>query len=137
MQATGLRADSDELETVLSAYGRDLPGLMDEFSIREWVVTDRGRGGRVFGPDGLWHAYPPAPAVPGGDPTGAGDVFLAAYTAARFAERLEVGPACAQAAAAAACHVAGGYIRRQALDIDPESAHPKEQRPIDMLHDPL
>jgi sugar/nucleoside kinase (ribokinase family) len=115
-----VKTDAGELETVLTALGQDLPGLMAEFAVHEWVVTDRDRGGQVFGPGGQRHTYPPAPAAAGGDPTGAGDVFLAAYTAARFAAGLEVGAACAQAAAAAACHVAGGWIRLQTLVIGPD-----------------
>ncbi|MCU0559992.1 MAG: PfkB family carbohydrate kinase [Desulfobacterales bacterium] len=115
-----VKTDADELEPVLAALGRDLPGLMERFAIREWVVTDGDRGGRVFLRGGRRHAYACAPAASGGDPTGAGDVFLAAYAAARFAAGRAVGPACVQAAAEAALHVAGGARRRQALTITPD-----------------
>lgn len=120
-----VKTDADELEPVLTALGKDLPGLMAEFAVQEWVVTDSDRGGRVYLAGGNRHTYACAPAAAGGDSTGAGDVFLAAYAAARFAEGLEVGPACAQAAEEAAWHVAGGTIRRQALDIHPDSGHLK------------
>lgn len=117
-----VKTDADELATVLAALGGGVTGLMRKFGIREWVVTDRDRGGLVFGPDGQRHTYA-APAAAGGDPTGAGDVFLAAYTAARFSEGLGIAPACTQAASAAACHVAGGYLPEKALALDAKSLH--------------
>jgi sugar/nucleoside kinase (ribokinase family) len=132
-----VKTDADELETVLAAFGEDLPGLMAEFAVREWVVTNQDRGGRVFGPGQQRHTYAPAPAAAGADSIGAGDVFLAAYTAARFAEGLKVAPACRHAAGKAALHAAGGYIGRKALTLSPDIMQPGEERPIDMHCNPL
>ena len=132
-----VKTDADELETVLAALGGDVAGLMAAFAIQEWVVTARERGGQIFTACGGRHPYSAEPAVAGGDPTGAGDVFLAAYTAARFAEGLDVDRAGAQAAAAAACHVADGLVRRTTLDLAPNRLQPEGGRPIDMPCDPL
>ncbi len=112
-----LKADRDEIATLLAALGGDLADMMAGFDIQEVVVSDRERGGEVFGPRGRRHAYPPVPVVTEEDPTGAGDVFLAAYAAARLAEGLDIAPACARAARTAACHVAGGHIPRKMLDL--------------------
>ncbi len=112
-----LKADADEIATVLAALGGDLAGVMARFDIQEVVVTDRERGGEVFGRRGQRYAYPPTPVVREEDPTGAGDVFLAAYAAARLADGLDIAPACACAARTAACHVEGGHIPREMLDL--------------------
>jgi len=59
--------------------------LMDRFDIAEWVVTSGSTGGCIHVRGGQLHPYRPAPIDISVDPTGAGDVFLAAYTAGGFA----------------------------------------------------
>lgn len=126
-----VKADPDEIATVLAALGGDLAGMMAGFDIREVVVTEGERGGEVFERGGRKHAYPPAPVVRAGDPTGAGDVFLAAYAAARLVDGLDLAPACARAARTAACHVAGRHLPREMLDLadDESGCRPLEPSP--------
>ncbi|MCU0584715.1 MAG: PfkB family carbohydrate kinase [Desulfobacterales bacterium] len=119
-----LKADAAELRTMLAALGTDLPGLMEAFGIRETVVTDAERGGVIYGPGRRRHVFTAetAPAIE--DPTGAGDVFLAAYTAARLADGLEVATAARQAARAAARQIAGSFIPRRKLELHEAEAGP-------------
>lgn len=119
-----LKADAAELRTMLAALGTDLPAVMTAFGIREAVVTEQERGGAIFGPGRRRHVFTAEPASVIEDPTGAGDVFLAAYTAARLADGLEVPTAALQAARAAARQIAGGYIPRRMLELDEAEAGP-------------
>jgi sugar/nucleoside kinase (ribokinase family) len=64
------------------------------------------------------------------DPTGAGDVFFAAYTAARFLQRRTAAAASRHAARLSAEHIAGRYIPAERLDLsrrlpDPVSVEPQ------------
>jgi sugar/nucleoside kinase (ribokinase family) len=115
--AAVLKADNDEIKTLRAAVGRDLHAVMAAFDIREAVVTAGDRGGEVLGPKKRRHAFLPEPAPTLKDPTGAGDVFFAAYIAARFAEGREIAPAARHAACTAARHVAGGHIPSRILDL--------------------
>jgi sugar/nucleoside kinase (ribokinase family) len=49
------------------------------------------------------------------DPTGAGDVFLAAYIVSRFVNQKDIPDACIYAAKIAARQVAGKYITKDVL----------------------
>ena len=52
------------------------------------------------------------------DPTGAGDVFFAAYITSRFSNKLPVQEACRYAARIAAQQVEGDYIKINQLGLD-------------------
>ena len=119
-----VKADAAELQTMLAALGADLPGVMAACGIRETVVTEQERGGVIYGPGRSRHAFRAEPAPEVEDPTGAGDVFLAAYSLARLADGLEVAPAALQAARAAARQIAGGHIPRTMLELDEAEAGP-------------
>jgi sugar/nucleoside kinase (ribokinase family) len=69
-----------------SALLRDVTGLLRPDA--ELLVTKGRRGGATFGADGrMRRAYAPIPARAAVDPTGAGDVMLAALMAAVLATR--------------------------------------------------
>ncbi len=108
--AAFVKADPDELAAVLAALGLDLPSLMTRFDLREVVVTEGRKGGCVYERSGRRIPYTAAPVARVVDPTGAGDVFFAAYLAARLRERRSIPEACARAAETATRHVAGAYL---------------------------
>jgi sugar/nucleoside kinase (ribokinase family) len=112
-----VKADEEELQLILAAYGGNIAALMDRFRIAEWVVTGGPQGGCIHVRGGRRHLYEPSPVASLVDPTGAGDVFLAAYTAARFKQDQPVAAAAGHAAQVAAEYVAGRYIHAAALDI--------------------
>ena len=106
-----------ELEAILRGTGLALARLMADFKIREWVVTRGPRGGWVVDDQGAEHRYEAAAAPRPADPTGAGDVFLAAYVASRFAKRRSMAAACTSAARRAAELLAGRLIPPAWLDL--------------------
>jgi sugar/nucleoside kinase (ribokinase family) len=112
-----VKADEAELQVILAAYGEDIAALMNRFHIAEWVVTNGPKSGCIHVRGGRRHLYEPAPIAALVDPTGAGDVFLAAYTVARFKQRQPVAAAGNHAAQVAAEYVSGRYINEAALDI--------------------
>ncbi len=105
-----LKAGAEELALMLETPGCTLPELMARFGLREVVVTEGPSGGYVAGPSGgrIPYAAPPAGGV--ADPTGAGDVFFAAYLAARVLAGLPVAEAAHRAATTAARHVEGRWL---------------------------
>ncbi|QXD15512.1 hypothetical protein GQ464_000750 [Rhodocaloribacter litoris] len=113
-----VKADAVELATVLDAFGLDVPALMQRFDLRELVVTGGRQGGRVFERAGQVTPYAGVPVHGPADPTGAGDVFFAAYLTARLRDGQAVEEAAAHAAHIAARHVAGQYIPGALLRCD-------------------
>ncbi len=105
-----VKADPDELAAVLAALALDLPSLMTRFDLREVVVTEGRKGGCVYERSGRRFPYAAAPVARVVDPTGAGDVFFAAYLAARLHEGRDLPEACAHAAETAARQVEGHYL---------------------------
>ena len=112
-----VKADQAELEVILAACGQGIGALMDRFDIAEWIVTRGRRGGHIHVRGGGCCPYEAAPAVPEVDPTGAGDVFLAAYVVARCHQGQPVAAAGCHAARLSAEHVAGAYITPAALEV--------------------
>ncbi len=111
-----VKADADELQVVLAGCGAGIETLMDRFGIAEWLVTRGPQGGCIHLRGSRPQLYEAAPTGTAGDPTGAGDVFLAAYTAARFKQGEPPAAAGRHAARIAAAHVAGRFIAPAALD---------------------
>ncbi len=114
-----VKSDQGELGLVLEAYGGGIDAIMKRFDIAEWVETSASTGGCIHARGGQRFSYEPAPLDTPVDPTGAGDVFFAAYTAARF--HLHQTPAIASRHAAhlSAEQVAGRYIPAERLDLAP------------------
>ena len=94
-----------------------LEELMHHFKIEEFVVTLGAKGGFIQKQNGEIFYYDAVPVKTPVDPTGAGDVFLAAYIASRFADSKDIPEACRHAAEIAANQVAGKYITIDKLSL--------------------
>ncbi|MEM1270278.1 MAG: PfkB family carbohydrate kinase [Bacteroidota bacterium] len=87
----------------------DAARLRSAYGIAELIITNGARGGTVYTDQGIVR-YAPVPVAREHDPTGAGDVFFAAYLAARFTGS-DVEHAANHAAQTAARQVAGEWLR--------------------------
>ncbi len=105
-----VKTSNDELELVLADCGLTLDQLMRDCSVTEWVVTEGSHGGWVANRQGQRTHFAPAPVAMVADPTGAGDVFFAAYLAHRLHRGAGIDTATQRAAALAARQVEGGFI---------------------------
>jgi len=105
----------EELELLLAFEGLDLVALMRAYALDEVVVTDGSRGGYVCCADGEEIAFRAVHVDRALDPTGAGDVFFAAYLAQRQFLGASIKAAVVHAAARAAEQVEGRYIAQSEL----------------------
>ena len=112
-----LKADTDELDLVLAHCHCDLARLLERYAIDELVLTRGSRGGtvhiRASGPV----PYAARPAKRAGDPTGAGDVFFAAYLHARLFDAQSPETAATRAAEIAARQIEGDFIPAALLEL--------------------
>lgn len=115
--ASVVKAGNTELQTINDATGMDVHELIRVHNINEFVVTAGNLGGTVVLASGEEVRYQAMPAPSGGDPTGAGDVFFAAYIASRLNQKLDVADSCRHAAEVAAMQVSGQYIRGEQLAV--------------------
>jgi sugar/nucleoside kinase (ribokinase family) len=106
-----VKANRQEYESLISFFQRDLLGLMRQFNIKEFVVTAGHKGGHVRTISGEKIPYPAASVKLNEDPTGAGDIFLAAYVIDRFLNQRSIADACKYAAKLAARQIEGNYIK--------------------------
>ena len=113
-----VKASLDELELVLVHFGQTLVQLMRDCAIAEWVVTDGSRGGWIMDPAGRRTEFAADHIGQLVDPTGAGDVFFAAYLVARLHRRDKVESAASFAAAFAPRQVAGLFIKGSTLQLE-------------------
>lgn len=113
-----VKANGVEYRSVLDFYRMDLAELMRRYKIEEFVVTLGEIGGFVQTPSGEIFRYAAQSAVSAVDPTGAGDVFFAAYIVSRFSHQMPIPEACRCAASIAAQQVEGKYITRNQLDLE-------------------
>jgi sugar/nucleoside kinase (ribokinase family) len=104
------KANEAELKSILAYFQTSLLALMRRFKIDEFVVTFGKDGGFVQKQSGKKFQYDAEKVKSPVDPTGAGDVFFAAYILGRFLGRKEIEDACRYAARVAAQQVAGKYI---------------------------
>jgi sugar/nucleoside kinase (ribokinase family) len=113
-----VKANGAEYRAVLDFYRMTPSELMRRFHLQEIVVTLGAKGGFVQRPDGTAIHYL-APGVGSGvDPTGAGDVFFAAYLVNRWADGKDIHAACRHAAGIASRQVAGRYIAAGTLQLE-------------------
>ena len=105
-----IKADASEMEAMLTRFGTDAVGLLRRFGVGEAVITEGRRGGSVVLESGEVFTFPACPAPRVADPTGAGDVFFAAYLARRHHAGAGVAEACDHAARIAARQVSGRFI---------------------------
>ena len=113
-----LGPSNDELELVLADCGLTLDQLMRDYSVTEWIVTEGSHGGWVASRQGTRTKFASAPVATVADPTGAGDVFFAAYIAHRLHRGAGIATAAQRAAALAARQVEGGFIAAVMLRLE-------------------
>ena len=124
MQAHIVKANEVEYEAILDFYKLDLSDLVKRFNIEEFIVTRREKGGFVQKRTGETIDYVADRVTSLQDPTGAGDVFLAAYLVARFLQQKNIANACSYAARIVARQVAGDYIIKNTLLLAPKENSP-------------
>jgi sugar/nucleoside kinase (ribokinase family) len=115
--ADTVKASEEELRLILERFGRDVRSLQPRFGFGELLVTCGAGGGRLITSSGETVDYDPVRAERVDDPTGAGDVFFAAYLAGRFHEGWTESESLAHAAQIASLHVEGKYIPKSVLEI--------------------
>jgi len=111
------KANEAEYHAIRAFFGLTLSELMKRFEIDEFVVTMGKNGGLVQKRNGKSFQYRAAEIKIPKDPTGAGDVFLAAYVTHRFVNQADIPEACISAAKTAARQVEGNYITGDQLRI--------------------
>ena len=91
---------------------------MNRFKIEESVVTLGENGGFVQTQHGEIIEYTADTVNSPIDPTGAGDVFFAAYIVSRFSNQIQIPDACRYAARIAAHQIEGKYITADQLGLE-------------------
>jgi sugar/nucleoside kinase (ribokinase family) len=109
------KANEAEYHAILIFFQMTLAELMHWFKIEEFVVTLGNKGGFVQKQNGETFHYDAALIKTPIDPTGAGDVFFAAYNVSRFGNQKDIPDACIYAAKIAAQQVEGKYITKDVL----------------------
>lgn len=118
-----VKANAQEHESIIDFFQMDLLELLRQFEINEFIVTAGHRGGFVQTIDGEEIPYPAYRVKSEQDPTGAGDVFFAAYVIKRFLNRRPVADACRYAAKLAARQIEGNYIKPEDLCLADHKEH--------------
>ena len=95
---------------VVEYFQQELSEIMKGFDIEEAVISSGSKGGRVETITGEKFEYRAAMPDRVSNPTGAGDVFFAAYLLSREVNNLDISSACRYAAGIAARQVEGRYI---------------------------
>ena len=113
-----VKANRQEYESLIAFFRTDLLGLMRQFHIHEFVVTAGHKGGFVQTIRAGKISYPAARVTSNEDPTGAGDVFLAAYIIGRFSKKRSIADACKYAAKLAARQIEVKYIKPNDLCLE-------------------
>ncbi|MDM7926774.1 MAG: PfkB family carbohydrate kinase [bacterium] len=121
--ADAVKADETEWELILAHFGSDTAGLRSRLGFGELLLTAGARGGRLIDRKGRVIDYAPDPVPPGRveDPTGAGDVFFAAYLAGRHHEGWTERESLTHAARIAAQQVSGKYLTPASLSAETDS----------------
>lgn len=118
-----VKANRQEYESLIEFFQTDLTEIMRQFNINEFVVTTGYKGGFVRTITGEEIPYRAASVKLNGDPTGAGDIFLAAYVIDRFLNRRSIADACKYAAKLAALQIEGNYITPDDLSLGDWQEH--------------
>ena len=112
-----VKANESEFESVLQYFGSDLVDLLARYNIEEFIVTQGKKGGFVVDNENRQVRFNAVPVQSPGDPTGAGDIFFAAYIIARFMKKMDISKACAYAAELTALQISGNYITEDLLGL--------------------
>ena len=113
-----IKANEDEYHSILEFYHLNLVELMIRFKIDEFLVTLGEKGGFVQTQNGKIFRYAADYVESANDPTGAGDVFFAAYITSRFSKQMPISEACRYAALIAARQVQGKFISLRKLGLE-------------------
>ncbi len=105
-----VKSDLEEYELACRHLGFAPETLLARFRIAEWVVTAGAEGGWIDLAGGGRLHYPSAPATCVADPTGAGDVFFAAYLTYRLRDGMAPREAAERGAELAARQVSGAFL---------------------------
>lgn len=115
--ANVVKAEEIELASILTFYNVSLSELMCAFDIDEMVITAGSRGGLIRSLKGKEIRYDAKPISRLIDPTGAGDVFFAAYLIYRFHRDENISIASKFAASLASQQIEGQYISKEILSL--------------------
>ena len=110
-----VKASRDETEAAEAFFGQTTAAIMEQFKIDQWLTTDGGNGGWLLDHASGRHDFDVVPVADVRDPTGAGDVFFAAYLTYFVYEDAGIDEALRQAAALTAAQVAGDFITADEL----------------------
>jgi sugar/nucleoside kinase (ribokinase family) len=105
-----VKANESEFESVLQYLDTDPARLLDKYNIEEFIVTQGAKGGFVLNHKNSEVRFDAVPVQSPGDPTGAGDIFFAAYIVGRFMKNMTISNACNYAADLTALQISGNYI---------------------------
>ena len=114
-----VKANESEFESVLQFFDTDLSSLLTRYNIEEFIVTQGKEGGFVVDHKNNEVRFKAVPVRSPGDPTGAGDIFFAAYVVGRFLKKMDISNACAYAAELTALQIGGDYITENLLGLPP------------------
>ena len=119
-QADIVTASRDETEAVTEFFGAELEAIMETHGIEQWLTTDGKSGGWLLCRSGKRHDFRAEPVDKIADPTGAGDVFFAAYLTYHLYEGADIDEALRRAAAVTARQVEGRLITTDELARAPD-----------------
>jgi sugar/nucleoside kinase (ribokinase family) len=112
-----VKANRHEYVVMLDFFQTDLMTLMQRFDICEFIVTSGASGGFVQKSTAPATPYSAASVKFEGDPTGAGDIFLAAYVVAHLFKQRSIADACQYAARLVAQQIEGKFIEEDELRV--------------------
>jgi len=112
-----VKANEYEFESVLQFFDIGLANLLARYNIEEFIVTQGRKGGFVLDNKNNEVRFNAVPVQSAGDPTGAGDIFFAAYVVGRFMKKMDISNACAYAAELTALQISGNYITEDHLGL--------------------
>jgi sugar/nucleoside kinase (ribokinase family) len=119
-----VKANQEEMALILADGHTEMVGLMERFGIEEVVVTRGAAGGTVWSLNAPPVEYRSRAVRRWTNPTGAGDVFFAAYAVNRLLKGDTVQSAAGEAAALAAEQVSGGFIDTAVADLLDSAGEP-------------
>jgi sugar/nucleoside kinase (ribokinase family) len=112
-----VKANESEFESVLQFFDIGLANLLARYNIEEFIVTQGRKGGFVLDNKNNEVRFNAVPVQSAGDPTGAGDIFFAAYVVGRFMKKMDISNACAYATELTALQISGNYITEDRLGL--------------------
>ncbi len=113
-----VKANKKEYELLVQFFQMDLADVMQRFKVREFIVTQGAGGGFVQPSAAPVISYAAAAIKSKGDPTGAGDIFLAAYVVEHLWKQRPILDACEYAAGLVARQIEGKFIKEDELHIE-------------------